>query len=118
MTDPAEVLAGGLPSISPFGPASRYTSQPITDIEIDGITHRYVTRRFTPDPDALAVIGEHVVVGGDRPDNLAASELGDPQLFWRLCDANGAVFADELVERVGRRLRIALPEGIPGAPGA
>lgn len=55
---------------------------------------------------------------GDRLDNLAAQYLGDPELFWRLCDANSALHPEELTERVGRRLRVTLPEGIPGAPGA
>ena len=41
--------------------------------------------------------------------------LGDPEQFWRLCDANGAMRPDELTETVGRRLRITLPEGVPGA---
>jgi hypothetical protein len=35
-------------------------------------------------------------------------------LSWRLCDANGAMRPDELTETPGRRLRITLPEGIPG----
>ena len=51
---------------------------------------------------------------GDRIDNLAAKYLGDPQQYWRLCDGNGAVRPDELTETPGRRLRITLPEGVPG----
>jgi hypothetical protein len=31
------------------------------------------------------------VVQGDRLDNLAARYFGDAELYWRLCDANGAV---------------------------
>ena len=27
---------------------------------------------------------------GERLDNVAAQYLGDPTLFWRLCDANNA----------------------------
>ena len=53
---------------------------------------------------------------GERLDNIAAQYLGDPEQFWRICDANGAMRPDELTETVGRRLRITLPEGIPGAP--
>ena len=44
--------------------------------------------------------------------------LGDPEQFWRVCDANRAMRPDELTETIGRRLRITLPEGIPGAPNA
>jgi len=54
----------------------------------------------------LAEPGNHVVT------------LGDPELFWRVCDANRAMRPDELTETIGRRLRITLPEGIPATPGA
>ena len=55
---------------------------------------------------------------GERLDIIAAQHLGDPEQFWRLCDANGAMRPDELTETVGRRLRITLPEGIPGPRNA
>lgn len=48
---------------------------------------------------------------GDRPDNLASQYFGDPELFWRLCDANEGMHPNELIETVGRKLRITLPEG-------
>jgi hypothetical protein len=75
----------------------------------------YLRRRLVPHPERLATIGFHVVADRDRPDTIAAVQLGDPELFWRLCDANRAVFADELVAEIGRRLRVAAPEGTPGA---
>lgn len=118
MSDPIEVLAGGLGKISPFGPASRYLGLPVAELTVDGVTHRYVRRRFLPDPDRLALIGEHEVVDGDRPDLVAFRHLGDPELFWRVCDANRAVLPAALTETPGRRLRITLPEGIPGGPDA
>ena len=58
------------------------------------------------------------VVAGDRLDTIAAQLLGDPELFWRIADANGAMRPDELTETVGRKLRITLPAGIPGAKNA
>ena len=54
------------------------------------------------------------MVEGERPDTIAAAHLGDPEQFWRICDANSALHPDELVADVGRRLRITLPEGVPG----
>ena len=51
---------------------------------------------------------------GERLDHIAAKYLGDPEQFWRLCDANGAIRPNELLEPVGRRIRITLPENIPG----
>jgi hypothetical protein len=61
---------------------------------------------------------EHVVVQGDRLDNITARYLSDPEQFWRVCDANAAMRPDELTEEPGRRLRITLPEGLPGIPNA
>jgi hypothetical protein len=80
----------------------------------DGRTIVYLRRRFVPPPDRFALLQEHTVTEGERLDNLAAHYLGDAEVFWRLCDANGAMRPDELTETVGRKLRITLPEGIPG----
>jgi hypothetical protein len=82
----------------------------------DGTEVAYLERRFVPQPESFALLQEHVVVEGDRLDNITARYLGDPEQFWRVCDANRAMRPDELTEQIGRRLRITLPEGIPGAP--
>jgi hypothetical protein len=81
----------------------------------DGTIVVYVKRRFLPSPDRFQLIQEHAVMQGERLDNIAAAFLGDPELFWRLADANGAMKPEELVQKVGRRLRITLPEGITGS---
>jgi hypothetical protein len=81
----------------------------------DGREIPYLKRRFVPSPDRFSLLEEHVVAEGDRLDRIADDHLGDPQAFWRICDANGALRPDELTEVAGRRLRITLPEGIPGA---
>jgi hypothetical protein len=39
-------------------------------------------------------------------------------LFWRICDANRAMRPGALTETIGSRLRITLPEGIPGTEDA
>ena len=75
----------------------------------------YLRRRFVPSSDRFALLQEHVVTQGERLDTITAHYLGDPEQFWRICDANNAMRPDELTEVVGRRLRITLPEGIPGA---
>ena len=59
-----------------------------------------------------------MVTQGERLDNIAANYFGDPELFWRVADANRAMHPKELTETIGRRLRITLPEGIPGTPNA
>jgi hypothetical protein len=80
----------------------------------DGRVVSYLRRRFVPPPERFHLLAEHRVVAGERLDTIAAQELGDAERFWQLCDANGALRPDELLEP-GRVLRITLPEGIPGA---
>ena len=99
-----------------FSPSSRYATTETVMIEVGGHEIVYLKRRFVPSPDRFATLSEHVVTRADRLDVIAHVELGDAELFWRLCDANGAMRPDELTETVGRRLRITLPEGIPATP--
>lgn len=74
----------------------------------------YLRRRFIPPPERFALLQEHAVGQGERLDNITAHYMTDPEQFWRVCDANRAMRPDELTETIGRRLRITLPEGIPG----
>ena len=117
MSDPATqlqaLLQGGDDAASPFPPPSRYHGVPITTmLGPDGRVIAYLRRRFVPPPERFVTLQEHTVVQGDRLDNLAAQYLGDPEQFWRLCDANAAMRPAELTDTIGRRLRITLPEGI------
>ena len=101
-----------------FSPTSRYASTPTATFETaSGVTRVYLKRRFLPQPERFALLQEHVVTQGERLDNVTASYLGDPEQFWRICDANRAMRPDDLIS-VGRTLRITLPEGVPGAPDA
>ena len=102
-----------------FPPTSRYFGIETATIETsDGETYAYLRRRFVPQPERFSTLLEHVVVQGDRLDNITARYLGDPLQFWRVCDANRAMRPEALTEEPGRRLRITLPEGIPGTPNA
>jgi hypothetical protein len=78
----------------------------------------YLRRRLLPPAERFALLKERVIAEGDRPDHVAAAELGDPEAFWRIADANSAMRPEDLTSTPGRRLRITLPEGIPGVPGA
>jgi hypothetical protein len=99
-----------------FPPASRYNKTPLASLTIvDGTEIRYLKRRFVPPPESFALLQLHSVTEGERLDHIAAKYLGDPEQFLRLCDGNGAVRPNELLEPVGRRIRITLPENIPGA---
>jgi len=102
-----------------FPPTSRYfTVATATREERDGTVIVHLRRRFLPQPERFALLQEHVVTQGERLDNITARYLDDPEQFWRLADANRAMRPDELTETIGRRLRITLPEGIPGTPDA
>lgn len=106
-------------SSSNFLPTSRYypagTALHVTS-RGEEIVH--LRRRFLPSPDRFYLLREYTVVDGERHDMLAAQFLGDPEQFWRLCDANGVMRPEELTETPGQRIRITLPEGIPGLPNA
>lgn len=100
-----------------FPPTSRYYDVEIaTRAEADGTVVPYLRRRFLPALDGFVLLHEHRVVEGERPDHLAAAELGDPEAFWRVCDANASMHPDELTDEIGESVRITLPLGMPG-PG-
>jgi hypothetical protein len=110
-------LQRALPIIH-FPPSSRYSSVGTAIInDSDGEPVVYLQRRVAPQPEVFAVIGEHVVTQGERLDLIAARSLGDPELFWRICDANRALNPFALTEVIGRRLLITMPEGVPGLHG-
>ena len=119
MIDPNEVLQSVLQRMgmkaTPFPPTSRYHGIEIAALERpDGTRTVHLRRRFLPQPGRLTLVQEHEVKEGDRLDNLAAEYFGDPELFWRICDANAAIRPNELIEVPGRRLSIALPEAMSG----
>ncbi|MEE9423402.1 MAG: LysM domain-containing protein [Methylococcales bacterium] len=102
-----------------FPPNSRYHGVETKVAKLEtGETFVYLKRRFVPPPESFALLQLHSVVQGDRLDNLAHKYLGDPEQFWRLCDANSAIRPRMLTENVGQKLRITLPEGIPGGTRA
>ena len=121
MTDPNLALQQLLQlgaSASMFPPTSRYYGIATAILETaDGNKIAYLQRRFVPQPERFELLQEHVVTQGERLDNITALYLGDPEQFWRLCDANRALHPLEL-EVTGRRIRITLPEGIPGMSNA
>lgn len=119
MADPLQALLDSALKPNPFPPTSRYYGvQTASLVTADGTMVVHVRRRFVPAGDRFTVVQEHRVTAGERLDHLAATYLGDPEQYWRLCDANDAVRPDELVERLDAVVRITLPEGVTGGPGA
>jgi hypothetical protein len=98
-----------------FPPTSRYFGVPLRWLTREnGEPVAYLARRFLPPSDHFSLLRLHAVTAGERIDLIAARELGDPEGYWRICDANDGMKPDDLVV-VGRSLRITLPEGIPGS---
>jgi hypothetical protein len=121
--DPSEMLQAVLQAAvtkpTVVATTSRYYGIEVTSIETaDGRTVVYLRRRIVPLPERFALLQEHVVKQIERLDHIAARYVGDPEQFWRICDANAAMRPEELTETEGRRLRITLPDGVPGMPHA
>ena len=116
MSDQLRALLQQTGAATPAFPAnSRYNKTPLASLTMpDGTEMKYLRRRCVPPPENFALLQEHPVSEGERLDHIAAKYLGDPEQFWRLCDANGAIRPNELLEPIGRRIRITLPENIPG----
>jgi hypothetical protein len=76
----------------------------------DGQTVAYKRRRFLPEGAAMPLLVEIQVAQGDRLDLIASRNLGDPQQFWRICDANNAINPLDLASEPGRTLRIPIPQ--------
>jgi hypothetical protein len=110
------IQMGAIPAVS-FPTDSRYYgSSTLSYAAPNGQNFTYLARRIVPQPGApnYATVAQHTVSQGDRLDLLAAKYLGDPLIFWLICDANGAIRPNELVETPGTVLNITMPQGIPG----
>jgi len=103
-------IATAFPSTSRYFQIAVAQYQPTPDAPVIA----YVRRRFLPSPSRFQTIGTYTVSQGDRLDNITANFLGDPEQFWRLCDANNALAPSDLTDTVGRVLNITLPEGMSG----
>ncbi|MGY2012120.1 LysM peptidoglycan-binding domain-containing protein [Nocardia gipuzkoensis] len=117
MRDPLQALidAGALPATN-YPQTSRYANVPVVAYH-PGLGEPpvpHLSRRLVPLAERLATLGQHEVVEGDRLDLIAARWYGDPELWWRIADANPSAHPDELTGQIGRRLRITAPEGMPG----
>jgi len=115
-TDPIQaMLAQTSLKTTLFAPTSRYYGIDVATIVVQGVPVLYLRRRFVPPPERFQLLQEHTVMQAERLDNITARYLGDPTLFWRLCDANRAMRPEELTETIGRKLRITMPDGITGS---
>ena len=87
-----------------FFQGSRYEDVPedVLTAPTHGSVRYKRVRWIPPTPASLA----HVLVQGERLDQLAFLAYRDPERFWRICDANFATWPPDLVAEVGARVLI------------
>ncbi|HKV06764.1 MAG TPA: hypothetical protein VJ725_01415 [Thermoanaerobaculia bacterium] len=94
-----------------FETTSRYYNlSTLSYTEKDGRVTLYKERRFLPQGKSLPLLVEVTVEQSDRLDLIAYRTLGNPELFWRVCDANNAMDPFQLTAEPGRKLRVAIPQ--------
>ena len=94
-----------------FETTSRYyTVETATFTTPDGRIVAYKRRRFLPQGEDMPLLVEITVVQGDRLDLITARTLGDPEQFWRVCDANSSMNPCDLTAELGSALRIPIPQ--------
>ena len=90
-----------------FFKGSRYEKVPTREMtDASGRTIRYKTTRFIPETRALE---GHRVIAEERLDHIAWRHFRDAERFWRIADANRALWPDDLLE-LGDVLRIPSSE--------
>lgn len=94
-----------------FTPNSRYHRiAAATYVDEQGRELAYVRRRFIPRGEGVPVLAEIAATEGDRLDLITARTLGDPEQYWRVCDANNTMNPTELTAEIGRRIRVPIPQ--------
>lgn len=92
-----------------FFKGTRYESvETASLVDERGRELRYKVVRTIPD---TAPRYGYAVAAADRLDTIAFEVFDDPERFWRICDANRAMWPAELTSSPGRVI------GIPGSEG-
>jgi hypothetical protein len=113
----AALITSAAGSGVPANTGSRYCGAQVQQIDLpDGTSVMYLARRIVPPASVYTATQTYVIARGDRLDNLAARFLGDPLLYWMICDANTAADPDALTAQAGSAIVIPLASGTP--PGA
>lgn len=72
----------------------------------DGYGIVYKERRFLPKIQEMNILQDITVMPGERLDNITFRTIGDPEQFWRICDANEAMHPLEMTKESGRFLHV------------
>ncbi len=91
-----------------FFKGSRYERLPVLHTtDSRGREVAYIATRLIPRSD---FVSGHLVIEGDRLDLIAFERFRDAERFWRICDANVAMWPDDLVSEPGRVIGIPASE--------
>jgi len=91
-----------------FFKGSRYANvETAATSDRSGHVHLYKKVRFIRDAPAQLA---HIVRTEERLDHIAHRYFRDPERFWRICDANRAMWPDELTATPGRTILIPTSE--------
>jgi hypothetical protein len=100
---------------NPFPLNSRYKADNVRQYTTaDGETVPFVGRRIIPEMDRYSVLDRHRTVTSERIDQVADAFYGDPEQYWRICDANGVRRPAEADDPVGHLLVIPMPMEMTG----
>jgi hypothetical protein len=87
-----------------FFKGSRYENVATNEITApDGRIYRYKKTRFIGPATPQRA---HSLTGGDRLDLIAHLHFRDSERFWRICDANYAMWPDDLIAHAGRNILV------------
>ncbi len=100
---------------SDFPPTSRYRNLALTTLTLrpTAPSCRSLAAPLPAGAGGLTVLREHAVVEGERPDHVAARELGDRRGVLAPVRRQRRDAPDELTDEVGELVRITLPDGVP-----
>jgi hypothetical protein len=87
-----------------FSKKSRYAKVNNAEyIDSKGRNISYKRIRFIPETPPQR---GHIITEGERLDHIAYYYYKDGRRFWRICDANAAMFPDDLADDIGRKIFI------------
>jgi hypothetical protein len=96
-----------------ISPGSRYAQVGTASLQVvrngQPLEIKFLRRRFIPPLVGQVSFVNHLVRQGERIDNITAKYLNDPTLFWRVCDFNQVLRAEDLTDTPGTIIDVALP---------
>jgi len=87
-----------------------YKLETKTYTDHDGRVISYKKRRLVPNGEEMLIMAKVSVQKNERLDLVTNRTLGDPEHFWRICDANNAIEPAELTEQAESLLNIPIPQ--------